>query len=841
MLHFERAAAYLGSMQSYSQLSHYRGEKASTWKELFRLWSSSQSFSLSYSVVKLLDRKLLDMAVKHCHAFQMYLRFVLVLCLIIQGGGLPVLALQKLQDSTVPRLGETIYAGAIATEQQDERLRRGAKGLPTDEEGLKRVLDSGKLEDGMIAKADSVTACLIRAGQGRRVSILNSFLELVAFTEIKADDENQKLISRKTFVRSPQKELFTPIDSYPLENLQASGIEGRKNEVKIINKKQVTDSAYAKDLREVCDTVDVPKTAVAAAGAETLNLTGEYVLGEVQPESPFARLPDHTAVVRVRYDSYEVVLQSIAVALLLLDLFILDDFQHKKLKFYHVSGVALLVIATVVTVVMGYFQVLEVLSSESYAWTSCGSYRISGAKKNESKRRGVQYDVLCHWVVVKAESTAASYLILIPSALGALLLLILVARFTFLRYRSHQNRLLEEQDDESKFVEEREKARNISSGPNLTHSASKKSRLGFMKKAIFTSAIAMCICAVSGKDFPPKSVERIGMNFIANGDVLYVGGVAVASPWRCTWESAKGPVDDVASLTGVDDCYARWSPPKEDQSTGLLVDEGIIKFERCNPPGKQCPFTGTRCRATDPTFDCRPRFKVPKPIKFLSQWQVDVVKSWCSFGSETRKSFCRMKCIRRLAHRELKMLTHEIKTKLGDERINVHRISEYKFPDCAGPPRNLSGSDSGKSTASEHFSISGDDCINSRELEKLAGQRARKACEEKLDAKKGVCKDSHWYGRSRDCRKRLTDICADAVYTLLLVKSKNMRAADDWLVSRCHQGGLTQAGPMMKNWAANKDSVVAIDDDIPKDKDTKLPFIRPVRQGWKFRTNPTDF
>ena len=73
----------------------------------------------------------------------------------------------------------------------------------------------------------------------------------------------------------------------------------------------------------------------------------------------------------------------------------------------------------------------------------------------------------------------------------------------------------------------------------------------------------------------------------------------------------------------------------------------------------------------------------------------------------------------------------------------------------------------------------------------------------------------------------------DALYTQLVIKSKNMRASDDWLIARCHQGGKTLFGGFRGNWKTNDDSIVGSDGDLPKDGQEN-PLIRPVRQGWKF-------
>lgn len=170
--------------------------------------------------------------------------------------------------------------------------------------------------------------------------------------------------------------------------------------------------------------------------------------------------------------------------------------------------------------------------------------------------------------------------------------------------------------------------------------------------------------------------------------------------------------------------------------------------------------------------------------------------------------------------------------------MNIHRISEYIFPDCAGPPRSLSGIEAGvsKSTDSMHFSVSGSNCVNNAKLESLARNRAKEACTRKITAQT-LCQDIHHYENDQQCRKSLINLCASALYTTFVIKSRYMRAADDWLVSRCHQNGQTLFGAL-KNWRANEEAV-GFSDDIPNMNGR--PLIRAVRQGNKFSQVYVDF
>lgn len=402
----------------------------------------------------------------------------------------------------------------------------------------------------------------------------------------------------------------------------------------IIDEARITSEALVSDVQFLCDVSDENENAVTATGEKSVRISGVVLQNKTLKdlENPFAEYPRPASIVKISYDTYEVVLQVIAVSLLLLDLFILEGLKRSKLKTYHILALILLVVATVVTVVMGYFQVLEVLGAQSFAWASCGSFNLQplSSEKSVPSRTGILYSVFCEWVVIRAHSSPSSYLILVPSALGAALVLFVLLRFVISKYRT-LGRNAEQQDLEAKSLGE--------ASSEQTRSREKRSKPGKVKKVLFGAAISILICHCQAQQFPPKSVEVVGgIQFVANGDVLWLGGVAVASPWRCAWENKDAPINDNSSLTGIDDCFARWDPPMEDNSTGLLYGRAEIKYTRCTPPGKRCPFTGTYCPSEEGAepLNCRSRLKLPGPLIFYRKWQLKAINYWCYFGSKHR-------------------------------------------------------------------------------------------------------------------------------------------------------------------------------------------------------------
>lgn len=755
------------------------------------------------------------------------------------GFAYPVEALEEVGKRSIAQKSLS-GAGALVTEQEEPRLLKSAQGLPTEKEGLEMVLSGGKTDDGVLASADSLNGCLLRTSQGRRIAILYGFLDRQAWTEISEPASQGAPPQKKTSIvveisQASDNTGATPfqiisLDDYPFASLRAQIAKENNSEnkgVTIIDDSKANDADNAANIQHLCDAPNENGFEVKARGEriETVINVSMKPFGEVVT-SPWSSIPSNQGLVRVRYKTYEVVLQVIAVALLLLDLFILENLETKRLRIRHVLGIGLLLLATIVTTVLGYLEILETLSTQTFAWESCVSYDFL-ISNSSFDRRGIIYKVFCEWVVIRATSTPASFLIFAPSAVGAVALILVI--ICFLCRRCMVTRLARREPGNIAETNEAE-----SQGETFLSTKEPPGKMfvpkGFAQTAVLCLILTL-VCHGESQKFPPSAVERVGGDFKANDEVLFVAGVAVTTIWRCAWESPIGPTSDNRSLSGVDDCFLSWRLPTEDQKTRLLIGKAELKLERCFNENRICPWVGRKCPLEEKRFKCAPRLKVPKSLTFFRQWQVQMVTSMCAFKGGYRKTLCRLRLLNILSKWQLRRLTHQLKTRLGDERVNVHRISEYVFPDCAGPPKTLSGSDAGTSTLRDHDSARGKDCVNSKDLSRIARSNIRNECHQ-IIRQKFLCKDLPSYITRGSCKREILSLCVETFYTSAVAKSRLIRAVSDWLVSRCHQSGNTKFGRLRGNWKANEDAVVDADDKIPRESD--LPLVRPVQHGWRY-------
>lgn len=782
----------------------------------------------------------------HCYMFIKERANILLLILILLVlsplvASYTVEALIELGDRSSAELRSTASTSLIV-EKENERLKEASKNLPSTKKALGRILNGGGPDQGILAEG-MLQACVLETDQGRRISILKATSGGRMFTDVSQNAE-KKIVKKTSIVfgenSTPPDELdYLRVNKYPVELLRASG----NGTVFEIDDSKANDAEKVIDLTALCETSKDRRTSSRAQvnftnlEQETKRFKGN-AFGPIQKDldSPYGRFTSNNGLVHVRYDTIEVTLQAVAVVLFLVELIVLEDLKKRRCRYYHVCALSLLLVAAVISTGMGHWKVLNVLKEQNFAWESCGSYNIQRTLNN-SIRQGYLYEAHCEWVIIRATSSWQAYLILLPSGLGLLLLIYLLARFAV--YKTRRKTQVSAEDDKIDGVD----AVNLSSefGGRRKHRS--------LSQILSTSTVflALCIGVTNGQDtcsvagFPPKKGVQSGLDLVFDKQAIFVGGVASSGTWRCGWESGpQGSGKDSTSCATVDDCFVRWAAPKEDLKTGFLIGSTRVINARCNL-NSICPFTGRRCTENllklNDTFGCTARFKFPPPITYLTTEEIRKSEKWCRFGTPLVKAFCHGHWMNYLARRELKSLVLQIKEKLGDRPVNTEKLSEYEFPDCAGLPTELGGRKNGLGAEFEHPSSRGAKCINSKELKARAIQNSRTFCAKKL-VEQGICGGVSRYGLKSDCPRKLIALCSDTVYHILLIKSKTLRATDDWMVSRCHRGGLTAFGKP-DNWTMNNDAVLLPTDQVPTDEEG-FPLVRPIRTGWRFRESEED-